>query len=82
MKDGQTFGQWLNWDFETNGELIIRDKNGRTIYVEDSDRYWSKFGYDPKGDIIYYENSSGVIEDKRIPEIIEHTNGRKYKLIK
>ena len=26
MKEGQTIGQWLNWDFETNGFLEIRKK--------------------------------------------------------
>jgi hypothetical protein len=40
MKDGQTIGQWLNWDFKTNGDLEIRDKNGRQIYWEDSDKSW------------------------------------------
>ena len=40
MKDGQTIGQWLNWDFETNGELEIRDKNRKRIYIEDSDGDW------------------------------------------
>jgi len=33
MKDGQTIGQWLNWDFKTNGFLEIRDKNGNKIYI-------------------------------------------------
>jgi hypothetical protein len=33
MKDGQTFGQWLNWDFDVNGNLAIRDKSRRLIYL-------------------------------------------------
>lgn len=37
MKDGQTIGQWLNWDFETNGDLEINDKNSKRIYWENSD---------------------------------------------
>ena len=36
MKDGQTIGQWLKWDFERNGSLQIRDKNGKLIYYENS----------------------------------------------
>ena len=59
MKDGQTIGQWLKWDFETNGNLEIRDKNGRTIYWEYSDRVWAKREYDSKGNVIYIETSNG-----------------------
>jgi hypothetical protein len=31
MKGGKTIGQWLNWDFKTNGVLEIKDKNGKNI---------------------------------------------------
>ena len=31
-----TIAQQIKWDF-TNGDLQIRDKNGRLIYFEDSD---------------------------------------------
>ena len=79
MKDGQTIGQWLNWDFKSNGELLIKDKNGNNIYHEVSD-CWYKMEYDSQGKQIYYENSLGQIDDNRIPQIIEH-NGRKYQLI-
>jgi len=95
-----TIAQQIKWDFKTNGNLEIRDKNGRAIYFEKSDGDWLKYEYDSQGKVIcwensmggwrkdsegneiYFENSNGIIEDKRIPEIIEHTNGRKYKLIK
>jgi hypothetical protein len=80
MKDGQTIGQWLNWDFKTNGNIEIKDKNGDVIYFEESDGYWFKTEYDSQRNLIYHEDSSGHIEDNRIPEIIEH-NGRKYQLI-
>jgi hypothetical protein len=80
MKNGQTIGQWLNWDFEANGDLRIKDKNGNDIYHEISDGRWRKYEYDLQGNQIYYENSSGEIIDNRIPEVIEH-NGRKYQLI-
>jgi len=80
MKDGQTFGQWLNWDFENNPYFFIRDKNLNQLYFEDSNGYWGKSEFDSQGNIIYYENSNGIIEDRRPPEIIEH-NGRKYQLI-
>jgi hypothetical protein len=82
MKDGQTFGQWLKWDFEVNGNLEIRNKNGKQIYWEDSYRFWVKREYDSQGNPIYYEGSDGYIKDYRIPEVIEHTNGHKYQLIK
>ena len=80
MKDGQTIGQWLEWDFEVNGKLKIEGKNGRIIYTENPGEHWVKFMYDPKGEVIYYADSSGQIEDCRTPEVIEH-NGRKYQLI-
>jgi hypothetical protein len=80
MKDGQTIGQWLNWDFKANGGLRIKDKNGNDIYYEISDGRWRKYEYDSQGNQIYYENSCGEIIDNRPLEIIEH-NGRKYQLI-
>ncbi len=80
MKDGQTIGQWLNWDFEANGNLNVKDKNGNDIYYETSKGHWCKREHDSQGNKIYFENSDGDILDNRIPEIIEH-NGRKYKLI-
>jgi GTPase SAR1 family protein len=80
MKDGQTIGQWLNWDFEANGNLYIRDKNGNLIYQECPSGFWDRRERNSNGLVIYYENSDGVITDNRTPEIIEH-NGKKYQLI-
>jgi len=80
MKDGQTIGQWLNWDFKTNGVLEIKDNNGNVIYSEFEREYWRKREYDSDGNLIYDEGSAGIIVDNRTPQIIEH-NGRKYQLI-
>ena len=80
MKDGQTIGQWLNWDFKTKEFLEIKDRNGALLYYERSSGYWVKREYDSEGNIIYLENAEGLIEDNRIPKVIEH-NGRKYQLI-
>jgi len=80
MKDGQTIGQWLNWDFKTNGDLWIKDKNGNYVYQEFLSGYWIKREFDSQGELIYSESSNGVIRDNRPPQIIEH-NGRKYQLI-
>ena len=80
MKDGQTIGQWLKWDFKANGDLRIPDKNNNLIYWETEDGYWRKHEYDSQGNQIYFENSDGYIIDNRTPQIIEH-NGRKYQLI-
>jgi len=33
----QTIAQQIKWDFKTNGDLEIRDKNGNLIYFENSD---------------------------------------------
>lgn len=59
MKEGQTLGQWLNWDFKTNGNLEIKDKNSNQIYCEDSDGFWAKWECDSGGNEIYYESSIG-----------------------
>jgi hypothetical protein len=80
MKDGQTFGQWLNWDFEANGSLKITDRNGIDVYFEISDGRWCKREHDSQGNQIYFESSDGHIVVNRPPEVIEH-NGRKYQLI-
>jgi hypothetical protein len=81
MKDGQTFGQWLRWDFEANGYLEIQDKNGNQLYIEFPTAHWVRREFDSQGNEIYYENSDGYIDDNRTPEVITHTNGRKYQLI-
>lgn len=55
----QTIAQQIKWDFEANGSLEIKDKNGNLIYYEDSSGYWAKRKYDSKCDLIYFENSNG-----------------------
>ena len=52
--------------------FIINDTNGKEIYREDSDGYWSKSEYDADGKEIYYEDSDGDIMDKR-PKVVELT---------
>jgi hypothetical protein len=58
MKDGQTIGQWLNWDFKTNGSLEVLDKNSNLIYFENS-WGWDRHEYDSEEKLMYYENSDG-----------------------
>ena len=62
MKDGQKIGQWLNWDFEKNGDLRINDKNGNSIYFEASNGFWEKREWDSQGRLIYTEDCSGFWE--------------------
>jgi hypothetical protein len=80
MKDGQTFGQWLNWNFKTNGFLEIKDRKGNGVYHEYLNGYWAKREFDSQGKVIYFESPNGIIIDNRTPEVIEH-NGKKYQLI-
>ena len=54
-----TIAQQIKWDFETNGNLEIRDKNSNLIYFESSNGVWEKCEYDSQGNRIYYENSDG-----------------------
>ena len=90
----KTIAQQIKWDFETNGDLIIKDKNGGLIYLEEL-RYWAKYEYDSKGKEIYFEDSEGKIRDKRPKscegKIVEFKGlgllsmfepGVKYKLVK
>ena len=43
----------------TEFPFIIKDKNGKIIYSEDSTGFWSKRQYDQTGNQIYYETSKG-----------------------
>ncbi len=38
----------------------IKDKNGHTLYYENSDGDWSRYEYDKFGNEVYFENSNGV----------------------
>ena len=78
----KTFAQQIKWDFKTNGELEIRDKNGNIIYCEDLTGFWRKWEYDSQGNIIYYENSNGAIIDNRYKPSVVEIDGIKYKLAK
>ena len=53
----QTIAQQIKWDFKTNGNLEIKDKNGNQIYFEDSSGFWAKYEYDSRGNRIYFEKS-------------------------
>jgi len=62
----KTIAQQLNIkDFP----FIIKDKNGKQTYYENSKGYWRKYEYDKEGNEIYYENSDGIIEDNRSTEL-------------
>jgi hypothetical protein len=60
----------------------IKDKKGRLIYFENSNRVWWKSEYYSNGEI-YLENSDGVIVDSRPKgcegKVVE-IDGKKYKL--
>ena len=81
----KTVAQQIKWDFKTNGDLEIRDKNGRVIYSELSNGVWVKCERDSQGKVIYYEDSKGKIIDDR-PKHCENKvveiDGEKFKLVK
>ena len=54
-----TIAQQIKWDFEANGSLEIKNKNGNRIYIEDSNGFWKKYEHDSQGNQIYFENSKG-----------------------
>ena len=39
--------------------FVIKDKNGKVTYYEDSGGFWSKREYDKNGKETYYEDSTG-----------------------
>ena len=58
----KTIAQQINWDFEANGSLEIKNKNKNfinTVYWENSNGYWVKYKYNSQGKEIYYEDSNG-----------------------
>ena len=81
----KTIAQQIKWDFETNGNLEIKDKNGNRIYLEFSSGFWTKYEYDSKGNVIYFEDSNGKIINNR-PKPCEDKEivigGEKFKLVK
>ena len=81
----KTIAQQIKWDFKTNGNLEIKDKNDKLIYLEFSSGYWAKHEYDSQGNVIYFENSNGGIRDNR-PKSCENKeiviDGEKFKLVK
>jgi len=59
IKNMKTIAQQIKWDFKTNGNLEIKDKNDKRIYCENSGGFWDKREYDSQGNEIYWENSYG-----------------------
>jgi len=49
-------GQWSRYEYDSDGNMI---------YLIDSHNYWERREYDSNGNERYYENSNGVIIDKR-----------------
>ena len=61
----KTIAQLINWDFKSNGKLVIKDKKGNRTYFELADGFWARYEYDSEGNQIYFENSDGQIVDYR-----------------
>jgi len=45
--------------------IRIYNQNGKHIYREYSDGFWSKYEYNDNGNMLYSENSYGEIYDNR-----------------
>lgn len=45
--------------------LLIRNSKGQEIYWEGSKNYWTRREYDSHGNLIYFEDANGVIQDYR-----------------
>ena len=55
----KTIAQQIKWDFKTNGDFEIKDKNAKLIYWEISNGIWKKWEYNSQGNNIYLEDSTG-----------------------
>ena len=55
----KTIAQQINWDFDANGSLVIRNKNGKQIYWERFNGQWAKLEWDSRNNQIYWERSNG-----------------------
>jgi hypothetical protein len=55
----KTIAQQINWDFDRNDNLEIRDKNDNPIYFENRNGDWYKWIYDSNGNEIYLETFNG-----------------------
>jgi len=66
----KTIAQQINWDFEANGNLEIKNKNGEEVYFENAHHYWRKWEYTTDG-YAHFENSSG---SKRTFQQLNETN--------
>ena len=56
MKENKTIAQFLGI---TKFPFEIKDEQGKIIYFEDSEGYWTKREYDDKGNKTRFENSNG-----------------------
>ena len=66
----KTIAQQLNI---TKFPFEIMNKNNNLIYYEDINGFWYKWEFDEKANIIYSENSDGIIEDNRPQTTVELT---------
>ena len=57
-------GQWSRYEYDSDGNMI---------YLIDSHNYWERREYDSNSNERYYENSNGVVFDKRPKETIKST---------
>ena len=57
----------------TEFPFIIKDSRGNAIYVESLDRFYFKQQFDLNNNVIYFENSRGLIRDNRPKSIPEYT---------
>ena len=60
----KTIAQQIKWDFKANGDLEIKDKNGKEIYYENLYNHWAKCEWDSQGNQIYFEHSNGFWEKR------------------
>ena len=57
----KTIAEQIKWDFKTNGDFEIKDKNAKLIYWEISNGIWSKMEWDSQDLVVYYEDSEGKV---------------------
>ena len=82
--------EFFKHDF-SKGEFEIYDENGKIIFHENSDKFWSKYEYDENGNKTFYEDSNGYtygtpkskeieMTVKELQDLISEKEGKNIKL--
>lgn len=53
----------MKYNIDHDNDLIIKNDSGKVIFAMSNDNYWFKYDHDQNGNIIYFEDSTGAIDN-------------------